>query len=244
MVAQTNRGKSTAVRILLVEDDPRICALTARGLSEHGFDVDELAYGGAVLSRLQGADYECLVLDLMLPDIDGLSVLKGIRGAGIDAPVILLTARNELEDRLVGLELGADDYVGKPFFVEELAARINAVRRRRSGQTTDQLSVGDLLLDRFKRRVVKQDRKIALTSREFNLLECLMQAPSRVFTRTHLLQRVWGFDFDPATNVVDACIKRIRRKIDTAESDSHIESIRGVGYSFRIGKDLGRADVK
>jgi DNA-binding response OmpR family regulator len=104
--------------------------------------------------------------------------------------------------------------------------------------------VGDLLLDRFKRRVVKQDRKIALTSREFNLLECLMQAPSRVFTRTHLLQRVWGFDFDPATNVVDACIKRIRRKIDTAESDSHIESIRGVGYSFRMGKDLRRADVK
>jgi two-component system, OmpR family, response regulator len=221
------------VHVLLVEDDPRISALTARGLAEHGFSVDKLPLGAGVLSRLRDIDYQCLILDLMLPDVDGLTVLKGLRGAGIDVPVILLTARNELQDRLTGLELGADDYLGKPFFVEELAARINVILRRKTPQTTDQLCVGTVTLDRLKRQVVRQGRAVSLTTREFNLLECLMQVPQRVFTRTHLLQRVWGFDFDPATNVVDVCVQRIRRKIDVPGTASCIESIRGVGYSFR-----------
>ena len=225
-----------AVRVLLVEDDPRISALTARGLKEHGFYVDELSLGAGVISQLQATPYECLVLDLMLPDIDGLSVLRRIRAAGIGIPVVLLTARNELEDRLTGLDCGADDYLGKPFFVEELAARINAIRRRRAGPLIDQLRVGDIVLDRLKRQVIRGIHAITLTTREFNLVECLMQSPGRVFTRTHILQRVWGFDFDPTTNVVDVCVQRIRRKIDIGE-DSCIESIRGVGYSFRKPKN-------
>jgi DNA-binding response OmpR family regulator len=225
------------MRILLVEDDPRIADLTARGLKEHGFEVDVLRQGAGVMRRLGEMTYECLVLDVMLPDTDGLSVLGRVREAGITLPVILLTARNELEDRLAGLDCGADDYVGKPFFVEEVAARINAIRRRGTGQGLNQLRAGGLVLDRHRRRVVIDDHEVSLTSREFNLLECLMQAPDRVFTRTHLLQRVWGFDFDPATNVVDVCIQRIRRKIDSAAAVSHIEAIRGVGYCFR---DTGR----
>jgi DNA-binding response OmpR family regulator len=221
------------MRILLVEDDPRIADLTTRGLKEQGFEVDGMTLGGGVMSQLQATPYECLVLDLMLPDVDGLTVLRRVRAAGLSVPVVLLTARNELEDRLTGLDCGADDYVGKPFFVEELAARINAIRRRGAGLTVDQLRVGDLALDRHKRQIRVADRPVALTTREFNLLECLMQSPGRVFTRTHLLQRVWGFDFDPATNVVDVCVQRIRRKIDASAGVSHIESIRGVGYCFR-----------
>jgi two-component system OmpR family response regulator len=232
------------VRVLLVEDDPRIAALTARGLQEHGFSVDELSLGGGVMSQLQATHYEVMVLDLMLPDMDGLSVLRRVRTAGMDVPVVLLTARNELQDRLEGLDCGADDYIGKPFFVEELAARINAIRRRRTKPLDDQLRVGELVLDRLKRRVIVGDRAVTLTTREFNLLECLIQAPARVFTRTHLLQRVWGFDFDPATNVVDVCIQRIRRKVDTTPTESCIESIRGVGYSFRKPKDRTPTSTK
>jgi len=185
------------------------------------------------LSWLQTGVYQCLVLDLMLPDLDGLTVLENVRGAGLDVPVILLTARNELDDRVRGLKSGADDYLGKPFFVEELVARIQAIARRRGGQPADLLRVPGLTLDRLKRRVMRDGCEIALTAREFGLLECLMQAPGRIFTRTHLLQRVWGFDFDPATNVVDVCVQRIRRKIDVVGSKSWIESVRSVGYALR-----------
>lgn len=221
------------MRVLLVEDELRISRLVARGLTEQGYSVDELALGARVLSYLQAGGYQCLILDVMLPDVDGLTVLKNVRHAGITVPIILLTARNELEDRLAGLNLGADDYVGKPFFVEELAARVHVVVRRKIGQPTDQLQVAGLVLDRLKRQVGQNGRETSLTAREFSLLECLMQYPGRVFTRTHLLQRVWGFDFDPSTNVVDVCVQRIRRKIDTAGSKSWVASIRGVGYSFR-----------
>jgi two-component system OmpR family response regulator len=224
------------VRVLLVEDDLRISALTARGLAEHGFTVDELSLGADVVSRLQGGDYECVILDVMLPNIDGLTVLKALRAAGDDVPVILLTARHELEDESAGLDSGADDYLGKPFFIEELAARVNVMLRRKTRQTTDPLHVGTVVLDRLKRQILKDDGAISLTTREFKLLECLMQIPERVFTRAHLLQRVWGFDFDPATNVVDGCIQRIRRKIDIPGTASCIESIQGVGYAFRKPK--------
>jgi two-component system, OmpR family, response regulator len=233
-LAWQDLGRLTAVHVLLVEDNPHISKLVSRGLSEQGFYVDEISVAAGVLDRLRQAHYGCLILDLMLPDGDGLTILRDLRGAGLDVPVILLTARNELEDRVVGLELGADDYIGKPFFVEELAARIKAVSRRKAGvRTTDQLCAGNLVLDRLKRQIATQSHAVALTTREFNLLECLMQIPERVFTRTHLLQRVWGFDFDPATNVVDVCIQRIRRKMATIGATPHIANIRGVGYSFQ-----------
>lgn len=147
--------------------------------------------------------------------------------------MILLTARNELDDRLEGLNLGADDYIAKPFFVEELAARIHAVVRRSVGERQNLLAVGAIKLDRITREVTCSSRAIELTSREFNLLEYLMRSPGRVFTRTQILEHVWGYDFNPNTNVVDVCIQRIRKKIDPIDETGWIESIRGVGYRFR-----------
>jgi two-component system, OmpR family, response regulator len=173
------------------------------------------------------------VLDIMVPGKDGLSILKHLRRMGRNVPVILLTARNELDDRLEGLNLGADDYIAKPFFVEELAARIHAVVRRSVGDRQNSLSVGALKLDRMSREVTCNQQAVELTTREFNLLEYLMRSPGRVFTRTQILEHVWGYDFNPNTNVVDVCIQRIRKKIDGMNELSWIESVRGVGYRFR-----------
>ena len=146
----------------------------------------------------------------------------------------MLTARNELDDRVEGLNLGADDYLAKPFFVEELIARIHALQRRVSGERQNILAVGDLRLDRISREVHWHGQSVDLTGREFNLIEYLMRSPGRVFTRTQILEHVWGYDFDPSTNVVDVCIQRIRKKIGTTgNADLPIESVRGVGYRFR-----------
>jgi DNA-binding response OmpR family regulator len=147
--------------------------------------------------------------------------------------VILLTARNELDDRLTGLNLGADDYIAKPFFVEELIARIHAVVRRVSGDRQNILTVHPLKLDRLTREVTCQQEVIELTSREFNLLEYLMRSPGRVFTRTQILEHVWGYDFNPNTNLIDVCIQRIRKKIEKVDGEECLESVRGVGYRFR-----------
>jgi DNA-binding response OmpR family regulator len=163
-------------------------------------------------------------------------VLKALREGGDSTPVILLTARNELGDRIRGLDLGADDYVANPFFVEELAARIHALVRRAAGDRVSTLHVGHLVLDRMSREVACRNQRVELTSREYALLEYLMRSPDQVFTRSQILEHVWGYDFDPMTNVVDVCIKRIRAKIGSiegAESTSPIESVRGAGYRFR-----------
>jgi len=174
-----------------------------------------------------------ILLDIMLPGRDGLSILKGLRKAGSATPAILLTARNELDDRVEGLNLGADDYLAKPFFVEELVARLHAMVRRVSGERQNILTVGHIKLDRISREVTSGGEAVELTGREFNLIEYLMRSPGRVFTRTQILEHVWGYDFDPSTNVVDVCIQRIRKKLGTAEGVSPIESVRGVGYRLR-----------
>jgi two-component system, OmpR family, response regulator len=169
----------------------------------------------------------------MVPGKDGLSILKMLRQARRNTPVILLTARNELDDRLEGLNLGADDYIAKPFFVEELVARIHAVVRRSDGDRQNLLGVGSLKLDCLLRKVIDEDREVELTTREFNLLEYLMRSPGRVFTRTQILEHVWGYDFNPSTNVVDVCIQRLRKKLDPTDTLGWVESVRGVGYRFR-----------
>ena len=223
------------MKVLLVEDEAKISDFVCTGLREQGFAVEHSANGTEGFERAVRGDYDAIVLDIMLPGRDGLSVLKGLRKAGNETPVILLTARNELEDRIEGLTLGADDYLAKPFFVEELAARLHALVRRVSGERQNMLAVGDLRLDRISREVTWFDHTVDLTGREFNLIEYLMRSPGRVFTRTQILEHVWGYDFDPSTNVVDVCIQRIRRKIASiaAEAESPIESVRGVGYRFR-----------
>lgn len=221
------------VNVLFVEDEAKIANFVRAGLKEQGFVVDYCDNGDDGYLRALDNEYDVIILDIMMPGKDGLSILKLLRRQGRNAPVILLTARNELDDRLQGLNLGADDYIAKPFFVEELAARIHAVVRRSVSERQNLLGVGPIKLDRITREVTCDHQAIELTSREFNLLEYLMRSPGRVFTRTQILEHVWGYDFNPNTNVVDVCIQRIRKKIDPIDEPVWIESIRGVGYRFR-----------
>ncbi|MEH2433032.1 MAG: response regulator transcription factor [Nostoc sp.] len=221
------------MNVLFVEDEAKIANFVRAGLKEQGFVVDYCDNGDEGYLRALENEYDAIVLDIMVPGKDGLSILKLLRQKGRNAPVILLTARNELNDRLEGLNLGADDYIAKPFFVEELAARIHAVVRRSGSERQNLLCVGPIKLDRITREVTCDRQAIELTSREFNLLEYLMRSPGRVFTRTQILEHVWGYDFNPNTNVVDVCIQRIRKKIDPIDQAVWIESIRGVGYRFR-----------
>ncbi len=221
------------MNVLYVEDEVKIASFVCAGLKEQGFVVDYCAHGDEGYLRAMELSYDAIVLDIMLPGKDGMAILKGMRRAGRNTPVILLTARNELDDRLEGLNLGADDYIAKPFFVEELVARIHAVVRRVSGERQNLLKVGLLQLDRISREVTCDRQSVELTTREFNLLEYLMRSPGRVFTRTQILEHVWGYDFNPDTNLVDVCIQRIRKKLDPLGGKGYIESVRGVGYCFR-----------
>ncbi len=225
------------MKILLVEDERKIADFVCAGLKERGFVVEHCADGTEGFARASGGVYDAIVLDIMLPGRDGLSILKGLRKEGNVTPILLLTARNELDDRVEGLSLGADDYLAKPFYVEELVARLQALLRRVSGERQNILVVGDLRLDRISREATWHGQTVDLTGREFNLIEYLMRSPGRVFTRTQILEHVWDYDFDPSTNVVDVCIQRIRKKIASIKADSDeqsvIESVRGVGYRFR-----------
>jgi DNA-binding response OmpR family regulator len=228
------------MRALLIEDEKKIADFVCAGFREQGIAVEHCNNGDDGYDRAGSGTYDVIVLDIMVPGRDGLSILKGLRKAGNATPVILLTARNDLDDRVEGLNLGADDYLAKPFFVEELIARMHALLRRISGERQNILGVGDLRLDRITREVTCVKQKVDLTGREFNLIEYLMRSPGRVFTRTQILEHVWGYDFDPSTNVVDVCIQRIRKKIAEVSSgdESPIESVRGVGYRFRKPENL------
>ena len=224
------------MNILLLEDEKRIADFVCAGLREQGFVVTHVEDGNLALAHAETGQFDLLLLDIMVPGKDGLAILKSVRRKGLATPVILLTARNELEDRVEGLNLGADDYLPKPFFVEELIARVHAVARRIAGDRQNLLRAGPLTLDRITREAKLKDSTIELTAREFSLLEYLARSPGRAFTRTQILEHVWGYDFDPNTNVVDVCIQRVRRKIDVTESGaspSLIEAVRGVGYRFR-----------
>ncbi|MGC1306703.1 MAG: response regulator transcription factor [Phormidesmis sp.] len=225
------------MHVLFVEDEPKIASFVQVGLKEHGFVVDYCDHGDVAYEKAIDNEYDVILLDIMMPGKDGLFILKHLRKSGRNTPVILLTARNELDDRLQGLNLGADDYIAKPFFVEELVARIYAVVRRSVGERQNLVTVGPFKLDRITRTVTYSQpagqQIVELTTREFNLLEYLMRSPGRVFTRTQMLEHVWGYDFNPSTNVVDVCVQRLRKKIDVNGQSRWIESVRGVGYRFR-----------
>lgn len=221
------------MHILYVEDELKIAEFVCAGLKEQGFVVAHCDNGDAGYRYALEQTYDVIVLDIMLPGKDGLAILKSLRHSGIQTPVLLLTARNELDDRLEGLNLGADDYLAKPFFVEELIARIHALVRRVSGDRQNILSVTPLKLDRLARELTCHNQAVELTSREFNLLEYLMRSPGRVFTRTQILEHVWGYDFNPNTNIVDVCVQRIRKKLDQVGGEGCLQSVRGVGYRFR-----------
>ena len=221
------------MKILVVEDDRKIAAFIKKGLKESGYVVDVCNDGDDGYDLASTESYDVVLLDIMLPGRDGLSILRGLREHKNTVPVILLTARSGLDERVEGLNLGADDYLAKPFFMEELIARIIAVSRRVSGEQLSVMSHGDLSLNLITREVLREEQALELTSREFNLLELLMRSPGRVYSRTQLLEHVWGYDFDPQTNVVDVYIRRVRGKIDRADGGSFIEAVRGVGYRLK-----------
>jgi len=221
------------MRVLIAEDEKKIAGFVRKALEEQGFVVDLADNGDDAYVLATAQSYDAIVLDIMLPGRDGLSILKQIRGRKNPVPVVLLTARSELDERLEGLNLGADDYITKPFFVEELIARIRAVTRRASGESLTILQAADLVVDLVSRQVQRGGEAIELTAREFSLLEYLMRSPGRVFPRTQILEHVWGYDFDPQSNLVDVNIQRLRRKIDPKGDRRFIETVRGVGYRFR-----------
>lgn len=221
------------MKVLIVEDEARVAGFVKKGLEEQGFLVEVSDHGDEAYERMRTRGYDVVLLDIMLPGRDGLSILGNLRAQKQNVPIILLTARSELDERVQGLNLGADDYVTKPFFLEELIARIHAVVRRRGGDHGTLLQTGDLVLNLVTREARRGGQVIPLTPRELNLLEVLMRTPGRVFTRTQLLERVWGYDFDPQTNLVDVNIQRLRKKIDASAEAPLLETVRGVGYRMR-----------
>ena len=220
------------MNILVVEDEKKLAGFIRKGLEEHGFGVTVSHDGNEAYALACAESFDLVVLDIMLPGRDGLSILKNLRDRRNTAPVILVTARTETNERVEGLNLGADDYIAKPFFMDELLARIHAVLRRTSGEQLSVLRAGDLTVNLITREVRSNDEEIVLPPREFALLEYLMRSPGRVFTRSQILEHVWGYSFDPQTNLVDVCIQRLRSKIDRGNNVSLIETVRGVGYRF------------
>lgn len=221
------------MNILVVEDEKKLAAFVAKGLEEHGFKVTVCHDGNEAYSLACVEPYDLIVLDIMLPGRDGLSILKNLRDRKNTVPVILVTARSEMNERINGLNLGADDYIVKPFFADELLARVQAVLRRTAGDQLSVLRASELTVNLIDRTVQRGDQEILLPPREFTLLVFLMRSPGRVFTRVQLLEHVWGFGFDPQTNLVEVCVGRLRSKIDEPDEPSLIESVRGVGYRFR-----------
>lgn len=221
------------MKILVIEDEKKIASFIRKGLEAHGFVVEASSHGDEGYALATSRPYDALVLDIMLPGRDGLSILRNLRERKIALPILLLTARSELNERIEGLNLGADDYLTKPFHIEELIARIHAVTRRATGASQNILTVGDLTMNLLTRTVTRGERTIELTVREFSLLEHLMRAPGRVLTRVEICERVWDYNFDPGTNLVDVYIQRLRKKVDAESDHKLIETIRGVGYCIK-----------
>ena len=222
------------MRILIVEDDKETSQFVSRGLSEIGHSVTVVADGREGLFQATDGGYDAIVVDRMLPGLDGLSLVKMLRAAGNATPVMMLTAIASLADRVEGLEGGADDYLVKPFAFSELAARVNALGRRPAAQVEPaKLAVGDIELDLHRRTVHRAGRRVALQPREFALLAELMRNPHRVMTRTMLLERVWDFDFEPKTNIVETHLSRLRTKLNAGFDEDAIETVRGAGYMIR-----------
>ena len=222
------------MRALLVEDDETISEFVARGLREAGFAVDCAADGEAGLDAALSQPYDVAVLDVMLPKRDGLSVIDELRRRGIETPVLILSARRSVDDRVRGLQAGGDDYLTKPFAFAELLARVQAlVRRATRAPEPTTLTVADLVLDLLSRRVTRDGVSIDLRPREFALLEYLMRNPGRVVSKTMILSHVWEYSFDPQTNIVDVLVSRLREKIDRPFEKKLLHTVRGVGYVLR-----------
>ncbi len=224
------------MRILVVEDEAKVAAFVRQALEEEGHSVETVGDGDEGLERARAADYDLVILDWLLPGRDGLSVCRALREDKNRVPVLMLTARDAVEDRIAGLDTGADDYLTKPFALGELLARVRALLRR-GGGAPPLLTVGDLTLDPATRRVRRGDRELWLSAREFSLLDCLMRNAGRTLTRSLLLEHVWDFHFDAGTNVVDVYINYLRNKVDRGRPTKLIHTVRGVGYRLGVGDE-------
>ena len=218
------------MKILVVEDEPKTGDYLKQGLTEAGFVTDLARDGWDGLEMAKANPYDLLILDVMLPGLNGWQVLEGLRRAGLDTPVLFLTARDQVEDRVKGLELGADDYLVKPFAFKELLARLRAITRRQSDSRSNELHLAELTLNTLTHTAQRGERRIELTTKEYNLLEFLMRHPNRVLSRTQIAEHVWNLDFVAESNVVDVYIRYLRRKIDDEAELKLIKTVRGSGY--------------
>jgi two-component system OmpR family response regulator len=221
------------MRVLIVEDDLRMASLVRRGLAGEGLAADIASTGEDALWLAQAHPYDAIVLDVMLPGLDGFETCRRLRGAGVWAPVLMLTARDAVEDRVAGLDSGADDYLVKPFAFAELLARLRALARRGEAERPAVLAVADLRLDPATREVRRGDSPIPLSAKEFGLLEVFMRRPGEVLSRLQLLEHAWDFAYENRSNVVDVYIRRLRRKIDEPFGTESLETVRGAGYRLR-----------
>jgi len=221
------------VRILVVEDERRLAGIVKRGLLEEGYSVDTSYDGEDAQYMAETTPYDLIILDIMLPKKDGITVCRELRAKRVNTPVLMLTAKDTVEDRVEGLDSGADDYLVKPFAFIELLARVRALLRRESLSKTPKLVQGGLEMDTLTREVTHLDKKIELTTKEYSILEFFMRHPNMVITRTMLEENAWDYEFDSTSNLIDVYIRRLRRKLDGNGQESFIQTIRGAGYRLR-----------
>jgi len=218
------------LRALIVEDETKTAAYLSKGLAEHGFVVDTAGDGATGLARARTGEYDVLIVDVMLPGLDGWAVVAELRHEGVQTPILFLTARDQVADRVRGLELGADDYLVKPFAFSELLARLRSIQRRIPARSPDRLQVADLEIDIPSRKTTRAGRPLDLTAKEFLLLSLLARRVGEPLSRTVIAEHVWGMNFDPGTNVVDVHVRRLRAKVDEPFPRKLIHTVRGVGY--------------
>jgi two-component system OmpR family response regulator len=221
------------MRVLIIEDEAKMAALIRRGLQQEGMAADLVADGEDAVWKASSAEYDAIVLDVMLPGIDGFEVCRRLRADGVWAPVLMLTARDAVADRVAGLDSGADDYLVKPFSYAELLARLRALARRGPVERPAELRVGDLRLDPASRRAWRGDQEVSLSAKEFALLEIFMRRPGDVLSRFQLLEHAWDYDYENRSNIVDSYVRLLRNKIDRPFGTDSIETVRGAGYRLR-----------
>ena len=229
--------ESLQPRVLVADDDENILLLLQMELEAEGFVVNAFSDGSSAMSLLRDSPPDLALLDWNMPGMTGLDICRRLRDTGVFLPVIMITARDEMDDRVAALESGADDFISKPFNIREVLARVHALMRRSKGFSSDKIQVGDLLLNGAERTVLINGHALTLTVREFDLLECLMRHPRQALTRAQLIQHVWGQDYFGDENVVDVYVRYLRKKLEADGSERIIQTVRGVGFSLRINDD-------
>ena len=222
------------MKLLIVEDEKRLCQTIAKHLKAEGYTIDTCYNGSDAIDYIEGTEYDAIILDIMLPGIDGIAVLKKVRSKKLNTPVLLLTAKNTVEDKVTGLDSGADDYLTKPFSLEELSARIRVMIRRSGVERVDNfLTVGPLTLDTDKKVAIREGKEITLTAKEYSILEYLMHNKEIVLSREKIQQHIWNYDYEGGSNIIDVYIRTLRNKIDAKFDQKLIQTVRGLGYVIK-----------